>query len=1694
MKETPSFTDIQNSAVQVLPNAQYAIQNFYGSASPGHGGQSNMCSEERLPEGTVVNMYYYSDSRPDPVEHEIIRKAMLELIEKRMEDNNILCLYGDDGVGVTTVLSQFVQKHATHCVSYFYDGLSVMWLDPEVMERSIVEQLYWFVFGGDEHFNRNDARNHTLATLWTRVSRKIRNEKKPLYFAFDGFDDLPVEKKESVKHLLANMDWSRGRFIFTGKEKQVKELLPADNKLSVSEYEIIPFEQADIREYFRKAQNDLSDEELGFLCDITRGNGHRMETVLHRYINKNRLQDLLQSDVTGESDLYDEDFRSLFAEHDPLTENFFALLTYADFSLQKSIEAAILNISIDDLDKIAASHRDFVCISTDGCYKLSQPGFHKYLKRKLKNLKQETELRILHELQKHENEVSYTRVIPTLMKSLGQTENLVSYLSNENMQQILVTGQSQAALNEQCEFGYNACRTKIDRYASAIFRFAVNRSMSREAEKNELWDYELEALLATGHSEQALALAQNVYLSEERLKSFLIIATRKKLLSSNDYDIVKDNIDQLVSIIEFEKIPDKAVELAKLLLPIDYKAAICIVDRVTKANKETINADRVYSMMSLLADNKTGDEMGNVTNFDVVSSKIKNDELRSFTHAAKSLFADSSVDQFLTELNKLPNNSRKLHLLQFWLPEHKDKEGIGKAILEAIQLIVAVSGTDMPKAKILNRVCQSMSKMNENEMTRAMAFIESMSETIKFPTFDYVDAELTIIEATKGVLPQKSKEHLENLYLHILDLTDDSVKAACLSKLLGRFDYLGEKAETEKTLGCSSVDIRKEITELINKLLEETAYHLKVVEEPIKALVCDYSTMIDELVAGINTDERKKRAYSLAATYYLLKQDEGKVSPEYFFELISKTDNTYDNREYPLELLSGMLLYADEVDHAAFLPVVKKEFHFFEELERASQKVMIFMRLHLWIMKNFPTDTFADKLKKAVLKNWDLIDTLKARIECGFFLAKNFAQTSKEDAETILNKCNALKTECLLGSSSCVSAYEVAMKLYVRSMSLLVRYGLNSDERLLSQFKDDTDSQLSCVEKASIWGNIALEYYLANNHKQFDELCMKYIPTDFDGLSVMSQKCIIYRVAPALFIHSRDAFYTLLNKYDETFKNDCLHCIAGFIIGKQSFLSGASVEQKAYNLEYKDYQDLIAILEHSTADDTYYQLITIISRSLREGRPKQLLSSEQKKTIINRLEQVVSDNLPTAKGIQHDGYKIACLATLKYVNGDFGSDQKTYWETEIGRIANNADRAFLFLQTAPYFKKKQDKEEFFQKGIELADSLASTYDKVSRLDMSINECMENKLSDMVKPVAESALTSLRINGTLEDHQRLIDMVYQHKPELAEEMVNNMDRDPARVQYKQQLLNHISSAKKLKQAHEDFGKDDCRIYHLSLDEQIKFFKKRLDDIINGTGQLLDVETIFNVCIRHIFANNIENAQWAILYIMEDIFNKYKLSRENRELLLGIHSALRFNLKLALSLGAGTKERINRVDCLIQNHTYSENGYIQIGEEGKAMAYITNWYLSVRYNTLTIIDPYFKPKDLGVIKTLCDINNDLEIRILAHRGKYCNEDYSSQWHTISSGVTNSIKLNFVGYADKPEDGPMHDRYWICSDEDNDTHEAIMLCSVDTLGKKESSIIKTDDKTTLEALNSYMKYVHTQIKTIKGRKLQYDSMNLD
>ena len=169
-------------------------------------------------------------------------------------------------------------------------------------------------------------------------------------------------------------------------------------------------------------------------------------------------------------------------------------------------------------------------------------------------------------------------------------------------------------------------------------------------------------------------------------------------------------------------------------------------------------------------------------------------------------------------------------------------------------------------------------------------------------------------------------------------------------------------------------------------------------------------------------------------------------------------------------------------------------------------------------------------------------------------------------------------------------------------------------------------------------------------------------------------------------------------------------------------------------------------------------------------------------------------------------------------------------------------------------------------------------------------------------------------------------------------------------------------------------------------------------------------------------------------------------------------------------------------------------IGIGERCKALEFLTDWYSQIGMNELIVIDPYFSPSDLSLIRQLTDINTNLSIKILTHVSKYKIDEYQIMWHQLSAGIKVPIQLNFVYFTDKPEDGPLHDRYWICSDNEHGKYVGIKPNSISGLGKKECSITPVDAGMIPGILyNSYVQYVHIKIPKKDNRELAYDKILL-
>lgn len=144
-------------------------------------------------------------------------------------------------------------------------------------------------------------------------------------------------------------------------------------------------------------------------------------------------------------------------------------------------------------------------------------------------------------------------------------------------------------------------------------------------------------------------------------------------------------------------------------------------------------------------------------------------------------------------------------------------------------------------------------------------------------------------------------------------------------------------------------------------------------------------------------------------------------------------------------------------------------------------------------------------------------------------------------------------------------------------------------------------------------------------------------------------------------------------------------------------------------------------------------------------------------------------------------------------------------------------------------------------------------------------------------------------------------------------------------------------------------------------------------------------------------------------------------------------------------------------------------------------------------MIIIDPYFQPEDLSVIKQFTDESRDLSINILTHNGKNTIDDYDGTWRKYSNGVKTPVKVHFVHYTNNLNDGPLHDRYWICVDEENDLRTGLKLNSISGMGNKESSITPIDDNLTLSALYTFSRYAAAKIKRNSGRELEYDDLEL-
>ena len=911
--------------------------------------------------------------------------------------------------------------------------------------------------------------------------------------------------------------------------------------------------------------------------------------------------------------------------------------------------------------------------------------------------------------------------------------------------------------------------------------------------------------------------------------------------------------------------------------------------------------------------------------------------------------------------------------------------------------------------------------------------------------------------------------------------------------LLRNYKELGDINDVEEWLS-PCFELQKEITQDITDILANSAYHMKVVEGPIKALVCEYPSFIKDVISKMNTQERRHRAYLLAAMEYVRQTEVKKFKWDYFKKLFNHV--TYDKMELnrPMVALVNKITEVEDKDPKV-LNDVKDNYPMFKQVEQAEAQCYCYSNLYVWVCLYYPEEKeFQQTLKKDLDDAWNIINLPWLKVTTGYEIAKVLSKISlKVEARDYVAKAAQLKKNQLLSTSSCVAAYIESQNLYVHSLGILIRSGLCTDEDI-DQFKTLLSYDGSDGECLIMWSRIALEYYGVNDIEKFNNIMNRYVSKSLDKYSAYYRKRILYHIAPALFLNSKALFYTRLKEYDTSFANSCIDNVARYIQTKYpypEYTSSREIEAQV-PMGQQDIENLIDLIDNSRDDGFVYSMTDTVSDAItRNAQTK--LSREQQKVLFNKLEEVVKRRLPMEGGIQHRGYLIVCMAMI---NGRRSGSKNKAEDLikEIEAVPNLADQAFLYANVAGFLSKAGEKAEFIERAVKITESIDYMYDKMNRYEFCLLESFmaaKSRAQGIATKVMNTMMADM--NGSYADYQRILDMVRDHDEQLADTMLELVDDDPARVQYKKRLQSRANTTKKLEAA----KKDISQVARLNNDEQMQFFERQMEYLIKKKNVVRDVNLTQSI-VAQIYNNPITDTQNAVLFFMENLYERNQSNHKHNSLLREMHRAVVNNLQLVLAIAAGTRDKLERVNRIMDERGDTNEDMIQVGQADKGVQNIIEWYKKHPCAIIRIVDPYFHADDLHIIKSFMDINNSLRCYILtnkdiAFKDETLNEVFQNGWNAVSAEMTGKVEVKSCCYEGDPRKAPFHDRWWILFDTENELIYGKRLASPSTLGSRISEISDMDENAVNSAMKVFERFFMNMVPKNEEMKLVYEETQL-
>ena len=731
---------------------------------------------------------------PHQPDREIVRDQYLETFERMFHGSvDLLVLEGDDGIGKTILLSQFARQHPRTAVSSFVSPMERHNYDPVTLRKDYSAQIL-SILDPTRLVTPGDERDGVLQSLFQKLKR--RHGRRPIYFILDGLTDIldPVMLKEVVHLLPIGFGFP---VIISGEASLLPSELKDSRRIKITQASNFSF--SEVQQYL----NDMKLDE----ADIRRiyqdsGKGIPEILAILRRCLKTGI-DLVVLQGGDVESLYEEEWKN--AIRDGLTRKLLSLVAHSNHRLTVSSISGILGVDTDlVLGKVQPLQFIEIGARSDYVAFVSR-SFLSFAVDKLSDLKRSVVTLLAEHLVKLEakDDPLAAATVPGHLQDLGQLDRVISYLSPEYFRRVLETSESFDPLRKQLRVGIDvAAQLRRD---GDLVRFGLESSAIREIETAQVSRSEIEALVATNQVSEALSLAANCPLREDRLHLLGVVGrcVKERGLPVNE-DIV-GQIRRLGEQIDARFLGDKAIDIAADVFPCCPDVAIGLIEQGASSSGDENELDIAYVRLSMATALRQSSSVSDQNDLDAIRRQIRNPRLRRFSSAVSGMV--QSAMEIIDEIKTLDTTSDKLYVLRKWAIENATRSDTLSVVDYALTTIVEATGY-APNARVLRELSTPLTFMKDRDIVRRLVrSFDGQCTTVeeRGPTEEIVRLQLNLAVAESIYDEQACTDRLVGVYLDVDELEDLSTKSSCLGRILSALKKMGcsDRIEDKEHLGLS---------------------------------------------------------------------------------------------------------------------------------------------------------------------------------------------------------------------------------------------------------------------------------------------------------------------------------------------------------------------------------------------------------------------------------------------------------------------------------------------------------------------------------------------------------------------------------------------------------------------------------------------------------------------------------------------------------------------------------------------------------------------------------------------------------------------------------------------------------------------------------------------------------------------------